>query len=85
MNSSTTRSFRDGFANLAPEIQELSRKTFRMWLVNPRHPSLHFKKIGAYWSVRIGGHHRAVGRMDGDTLYWFWIGPHDEYARIIRL
>jgi hypothetical protein len=35
--------------------------------------------------VRIGGHHRTVGRMERDMLYWFWIGPHDEYERIIRL
>ena len=24
-----------------------------------RHPSLHFKRIGRFWSVRIGLHYRA--------------------------
>lgn len=28
---------------------------------NPRHPSLHFKKVGRFWSVRVGLHHRAIG------------------------
>ncbi len=27
---------------------------------NPFHPSLHFKKIGRFWSVRISDHYRAL-------------------------
>ena len=32
-----------------------------MLVSNPRHPSLHFKKVGGYWSVRVGLHYRALG------------------------
>jgi hypothetical protein len=83
MNSSTTLSFRKLFGHLPPPIQALARKNFRLWLRDPRHPSLHFKKVGAYWSARVGEDYRVLGRMQGDTLYWFWIGSHDEYERIL--
>ena len=52
---------------------------------NPRHPSLHFKKVGKLWSVRAGPHHRALAVEDGVDFIWVWIGPHDEYERIIKL
>jgi hypothetical protein len=26
----------------------------------------------------------ALARQLDDNLIWFWIGPHDEYERIIR-
>jgi len=28
---------------------------------DPRHPALHFKRVGAFWSARVGLHHRALG------------------------
>ena len=40
---------------------------------NPRHPSLHLKKIGRFWSVRVGSHHRALAVEESDGLVWFWI------------
>ena len=51
---------------------------------NQRHPSLHLKQIGHYWSVRIGLHYRAVG-VDAPTegILWFWIGSHSEYDHLI--
>jgi len=42
------------------------------------HPSLHFKKVGPYRSVRVGIAYRALGIEDRDTIVWFWIGNHDE-------
>jgi hypothetical protein len=27
---------------------------------------------------------RALGRMHEGTLYWFWIGAHDEYQRLLK-
>ena len=43
-----------------------------------RHPSLHLKKVGYLWSVRVGLHYRAVAVEDGAELAWFWIGSHAE-------
>ena len=81
MNSSTTEGFRREFALLPREIQELAKKNYRLWRQNSRHPSLQFKKVGSYWSIRVGEHYRALGRLKGDTLYWFRIGSHADYDR----
>ncbi|MDA1276592.1 MAG: hypothetical protein O2960_21450 [Verrucomicrobia bacterium] len=83
MNSSTTSDFWSGYAALPPEIRTKAKKAFRLWKDSPRHPSLHFKKVGDYWSARIDRNWRVLGRMHNGTLYWFWIGPHDEYKRLI--
>jgi hypothetical protein len=44
---------------------------------------LRFKKVGDPWSVRIGSGHRALDLLQGDTFFWFWIGTHDEYERLL--
>jgi len=48
-----------------------------------RHPSLHLKKVGRFWSVRVGLHYRAVAVEVGAELAWFWIGTHAEYDRLL--
>jgi hypothetical protein len=84
MNSSTTASFWRTYRVLPPEVRAQARKAYRLWLKNPRHPSLHFEPKGPYWSVRITRGWRALAREHKGTLYWFWIGPHDEYERLLR-
>src|SRR5437588_2113805 len=81
MKSSATSSFWAAFASLPPEIQAQARKAYRLWQQNHRHPSLHFEPKGDYWSVRITRGWRALGRLHEGTLYWFWIGSHEEYER----
>ncbi|MEO6182481.1 MAG: hypothetical protein ABIP71_05185 [Verrucomicrobiota bacterium] len=68
---------------LPQEIQKLADENYELLKANARHPSLHFKKTGRYWSVRIGIHYRAVAVEDGSDMIWFWIGHHSEYDRII--
>jgi hypothetical protein len=53
---------------------------------NPSHPSLEFKKVHQtkpVYSARVTLDYRAVGVLDGNEIVWFWIGPHDEYERVI--
>ena len=50
---------------------------------DPQHPSLHFKQVGRFRSVRIGLHHRALAVDHESGLAWFWIGSHAEYDRLI--
>jgi hypothetical protein len=70
---------------LPETIRDLADKNFELLKANPRHPSLHFKRIGALWSVRVGDHYRALGTDDTpDGVFWFWIGPHADYDRLIR-
>lgn len=72
------------FESLPPEIQQLAHENFELLKSNPRHPSLQFKRVGNYWSVRIGRSYRALGIESSDGISWFWIGQHEEYKRLIR-
>jgi len=86
VNSKCDQGFWQDLADLPPETQELARKNFRLWLENPRHPSLQFKPLASkknVWSVRVGEHYRALCTRDGDDYVWFWIGSHAEYDRLI--
>jgi len=63
----------------------LADKNFQLLKTNPRHPSLHFKKIRDIWSARVGLHYRALALDDPpDGVVWFWIGRHDQYESLIR-
>lgn len=68
---------------LPTSVRELADKSFAQLRADPRHPSLHFKKVGRFWSARIGLHHRAIAVEAVDGLVWFWIGTHGEYDRLI--
>ena len=68
---------------LPVEVRELAEKNFELLTADPRHPSLHFKRIGSVWSVRVGGHYRALGHDVADGIQWFWIGTHADYDKLI--
>jgi hypothetical protein len=64
-------------------VRKLADANYALLKRDPRHPSLQFKKVGRYWSVRIGLRYRALA-MDVDGGYlWFWIGSHADYDRLI--
>jgi len=73
------------FIRLPRHAQKQAIKSHQMIKRDPRHPSLHFKQIGRFWSARAGIHTRALGVQteDGQTIVWFWIGSHAEYDRLI--
>lgn len=74
------------YEQLSTEIQTLADKNFELLKNNPRHPSLHFKKIGRtqqLWSVRVGARYRALGREKPEGIVWFWIGAHAEYDALL--
>ncbi len=75
--------FWECYEKLPNRTRRLADKKFALLKSNPQHPSLHLKKIGDFWSVRVGLDYRALA-IEGDTgLIWFWIGPHDEYERML--
>jgi hypothetical protein len=84
MKSRVIAGFWDGYNRLPTVIQELAVKQYRLWLDNPHHPSVRFKKVGLYWSARVTDDYRAVGIMDGDTVLWFFIGTHAEYSQVLK-
>lgn len=70
------------FDALPAEVQSLARSNYELLKGNPRHPSLHFKKIGPYWSVRVGLGWRALGTEVDDGVLGVWIGSHADYDRL---
>jgi hypothetical protein len=83
MHRATAR-FWTSLARLPEPIQRVAHQNFALLKANPVHPSLHFKKIGNVWSARVGINYRAVAVEDGADFIWVWVGPHDEYRRLIK-
>ena len=67
---------------LPAPVRALADKQFDLLKADPRHPSLHFKHVKRFHSVRVGAHFRALGVDAPDGVLWFWIGSHAEYDRI---
>jgi hypothetical protein len=32
----------------------------------------------------VGLAYRALGLWEGDSIYWFWIGPHAEHEELLK-
>ena len=84
MNHFTVTSFWKSYDTLSKKTQNLADKNFELLKNNPKHPSLHFKTIGKYWSVRIGIYYRALAVEVDEGLLWFWIGNHSDYDKLIK-
>ena len=72
------------YRRMPTPIQDLADKCFELLQQNPRHPSLRLKKVGVYWSARVGREYRALAIEVPDGLLWTWIGTHDDYMREIH-
>ncbi|MBA3312500.1 MAG: hypothetical protein H0T47_04285 [Planctomycetaceae bacterium] len=70
------------YRQLPDEIRDVADKNFELLKADPRHPSLRLKKIGRFWSARIGRNYRAVAKDRPEGLVWFWIGSHEGYDRL---
>jgi hypothetical protein len=75
--------FWDRYHALPAAIQDLADKAFALLKADSRHPSFHLKKVGSFWSVRVGLHHRAIGVQVPDGVLWFWIGTHADYDNLV--
>jgi len=80
----TTERFWKCFEHLPSPVQKTAKKNFELLKTDPSHPSLHFKKVGTFWSIRTGLNYRALAVEDGNDFIWVWIGNHDEYERMIK-
>jgi len=87
LNSRVTDAFLAFFAALPEKVKSQVRKAYRLWRQNPSHPSLQFKRVHArepIYSVRVSLGWRVLGLLEGDTIYWFWVGSHAEYDRLLE-
>ena len=76
-------SFWDAYAKVPENTRSLADRNYRLLKENPQHPSLQLKKIGRYWSVRVGRRYRALAVDVAEGLLWFWIGSHADYDAIV--
>ena len=79
-----TPDFWYSYRQLPNEIQNLADRCYEILQQDPRYPSLHLKKVGRFWSVRIGLHYRALAIEENSDIVWFWIGSHAEYNQLLN-
>jgi hypothetical protein len=60
--------FWDCYRQLPQEVRKLADQKFEVLKADPRHFSLRLKKIGQFWSARIGLHYRALAKQRVDDL-----------------
>lgn len=83
MTHHASPSFWKNYEALPRVVRELAEKQFALLKANPQHPSLRFKRVKRFHSVRVGLHYRALAVDVVDGLLWFWIGSHAEYDRLV--
>ena len=80
----TTVRFWKCYNNLPEKIKKISKRNFDLLGINSLHPSLHFKKVGKFWSIRISDYYRALAVKKDDDYIWLWIGNHNDYDEMIK-
>lgn len=87
MKSFLTDDFFKCYRTVPEKVRRQAREAYKLWKVNPYHPSLHFKQVhrrDPIYSVRVSLHWRILGIRQGETMAWFWIGSHDAYDQLLR-
>jgi len=72
------------YNNLPADIRALADESFERLKSNPQHPSIHLKKVGHNWPVRVGRKYRCLGGESSKGIVWFWIGSHAQYNTLLK-
>jgi hypothetical protein len=83
VNHRATPRFWRCYHALPADVQRLADTCYALLRQDPRHPSLSFKKVGRFWSVRVGLHYRALAVENEGEVLWFWIGSHADYDQLL--
>lgn len=83
MRHRASRRFWESYRRLPDDTRRLADRCYVLLREDPQHGSLALKKVGHFWSVRIGMHYRALAAGGEGVLVWFWIGSHADYDRIV--
>lgn len=83
MRHFATRRFWAAYERLPDPLRELADRNFDVLKRDPHHPSLHLKKVGWFWSARVGLRYRALATEQDGDLVWFWIGSYADYDALI--
>ncbi|HKI19532.1 MAG TPA: hypothetical protein VKA15_16725 [Isosphaeraceae bacterium] len=82
-----TEQFLTHYRVLPEHVREQARQAYALFLQDPHHPSLRFRRVHPtrpIFSARVGIDYRVVGMRDGNDIFWFWIGSHSEYDRLLK-
>jgi len=72
------------YRRLPDDARQLADKNFDLLRNDARHPSLRLKRVGRYWSARVGLNYRVLARDRAEGLVWFWIGSHEDYEQLLK-
>jgi addiction module RelE/StbE family toxin len=79
-----TKPFKRDYKGLPENIQEQIDKQIMHLLDNPKHPSLHIKKMEGHesiWEARVTKGYRMTFQIDGDTYLLRRVGTHSILKR----
>ena len=83
MKHHASPSFWEACDALPEPLRRKADAAFALLKADRGHPSLHFKKVGPYWSARVDLKHRALAVSIPDGYLWFWIGDHARYDQLV--
>ena len=86
MKSRATARFWELFQRLPANIQDEAREAYKLFMLDPKHPGLQFKRVSQkrpVYSARVTREYRALGVLQGDGITWYWIGNHSDYDRML--
>ena len=61
MKHFATPDFWKAYESLPAHVRRLADRNYQLLKTDSRHPSLHFKRVGRFGSVRVGLNFRALG------------------------
>lgn len=83
MKHVASQRFWRAYERLPAPVRAHADRQFALLKTSPDHPSLHLKKAGRFWSVRVGMRYRALAVEIEGGLLWFWIGTHADYDAMV--
>jgi len=75
-----TERFKKDFRRLPTEVQQRAAKSLELFVSNPRHPSLHVKKmegVPGVWELRVSDNYRITFHRFQDGVLLRRIGTHN--------
>ena len=73
MESSVTKTFRKQLALLPASVQGQAAKAYALWIEDPYHSSLQFKRVSqrqpTIYSARISLNYRVLGLLESNRIY----------------
>ena len=87
MNSFLTDQFLAHYHVLPEQVREQARQAYALFIRDPHHPSLRIRRVHPtrpIFSARVGIDYRVLGIRDGNDIFWYWIGSHSEYDRLLN-